>query len=160
MMEKRIVIMRHAEAEEPTFQTNDFQRKLTTKGILTAKKVANSLQLLLIPDCILTSDARRTLQTTELLLENFTGHSISVIEDNSLYLASALLMQQKIVSLEENINTAVIVAHNPGVSELVFELTGEYVSMLPATAVIIRLPISSWKLLTNRIGILEKVISP
>lgn len=152
--------MRHAEAEDSFFEINDFQRRLTDKGVLAACKVAYQFRLHFIPDCILTSNAHRTLETTELILKEFTGCSIHVVSDSSLYLAPSMLLHQKVMSLEEHINKVILVGHNPGVSDWVFTLTGEHVSLSPAMAVMVRLPISSWKLLTSQIGTIEKIISP
>lgn len=151
--------MRHAEAENPSFDISDFERNLTKEGKSAAKKVGSLLKNYLLPAQILSSNAIRTLQTSEIVSLELGIDFSTVKLENTFYLASHATMQSQISKTSDEIDSVLIIAHNPGVGDWVQSLTNQYVPMQPATAVIINLPISSWKHLTQGIGILEKIIT-
>jgi phosphohistidine phosphatase len=158
-MGKTIIIMRHAEAEGTSFSISDWERNLTKEGKNAAKRVGKLLKNQLQPDKILSSNSIRTHQTTEIVSLEL-GIDFSTVQlETELYLASSCVMQNAIHKITDEIESVLIIAHNPGVSDWIKSLTNQYVPMQPATAVIINLPISSWKHLTQGIGILEKIIS-
>src|SRR5471030_1095380 len=87
---KRLTLVRHAHAKVQDPPITDFERPLSRRGRSEAK--ATALQLLeqeLVPDLMIASPARRTLQTAEILARELHVADRHLREDESLYLAAA-----------------------------------------------------------------------
>ena len=112
---KRLILMRHAEAGWH-INIDDHERPLSTSGIRDAKKIGLWLkEKKYIPDEVILSTSTRTRETFNgLLLE-----CVPTLE-KSLYLADANHMKSMLQKLRSN--TVILLGHNPGVSELAYEL--------------------------------------
>jgi len=142
---KTLIIIRHAKAEQVF--GNDKSRKLTDRGHRNAEKMAR----LLVEkgykiDKIFSSPAARTKQTTE-----YFAHANHIDENGikyfeKLYLASVLKIEESIFWLRENISTLAVVGHNPGVSDLVNDLTNSSIDDLPTCGIaVIQLEMDNWE---------------
>jgi phosphohistidine phosphatase len=106
----QVIIVRHAHAEWPSYSGADFDRPLTSRGLAEARSSARAINDAgHRPSIMLASPACRTRQTAEILAEEFQLAPESVLYIDSLYNASSGTL-------------ALLVAHNPGVSDLVREL--------------------------------------
>ena len=112
---KRLILMRHAEAGWH-INIDDHERPLSTMGIRDAEKIGLWLkEKKYIPDEVISSTSIRTRETFNgLLLE------CAPTFEKSLYLADA----NQIKSILQNLlsNTVILLGHNPGISELAYEL--------------------------------------
>ncbi len=139
----RLIILRHAEAE-PQAAGSDHARRLTKKGMAEAHATAAKLVALdLRPTHVVTSDARRALETTEGVLEGMGG--IAYTKNAKLYLSGL----EAIADLLSNINatthsTVMIVGHNPGFSEAASRLAGRPVSLGTAHAAVMTIEAVTW----------------
>lgn len=117
---KRLTLMRHADARWQDSTVSDLERPLNRRGSSDAELMAQRLaERGLVPDLILASPARRTQQTAEILVRIFAASAPRVVRDEALYLASATEILRMAQAAGPRIEHLLLVAHNPGVSELV-----------------------------------------
>ena len=116
---RRLTVMRHGEARWKDPGTEDFARALSRRGIAGAQAMAGRLrELALVPDRLMTSPARRTEQTTDIVAQELDLPVRHVLREEGLYLASAADLLKIVQGTGPRITHLMIVAHNPGVSEL------------------------------------------
>ena len=118
-MTKTLILVRHSKAENRDSSVNDFERSLTIEGKTDSMKMANSLMKTGIKaDFILTSSAARALETAMIFAGFFKTPEKNIITTRKLYYCSAKTILNQIYGLKETINCLMVVAHNPGISDL------------------------------------------
>jgi len=116
---KRLTLMRHANAQWKDPQITDFDRPLNRRGISEAEAMGRRLlELQLVPDSLLSSNARRAEQTAEMVARELGISARSIRAEESLYLAPADEILRIIRSTGPRIPHLMIVGHNPGISEV------------------------------------------
>ena len=120
---KRLAIMRHAEAGmAPT----DVKRKLTAHGMKQALESASELKKIFSPQYVLVSPAVRTQMTAGQVASVYEwGENYCVFED-IVYNASYKALIKLIENLPDEYTDVMLIAHNPGVSNLVGQLTSGF----------------------------------
>ena len=112
---KTLLLLRHASAE-PT-DGDDHARILTPAGRDQAARAATWLaKLETQPALALCSPAQRALETLDAVRTRLPD--LDVIRDPELYLASAGEILERVQELPEPLDTALVVAHNPGLAAL------------------------------------------
>lgn len=101
-------------------------------------------RLSLVPDLIVTSDAVRA-QTTAQIVAEAAGYHGKVVQSSVLYHARP----EAVIDVLRTIPTAdhrsvMIVGHNPGLEDLVAQLTGEHRRLPTAALVRIDVEIDRW----------------
>jgi phosphohistidine phosphatase len=123
---KRLTLMRHADARWQDAGLPDLERPLNRRGTAAAEAMARRLlELALVPELVLVSPARRTQQTGEILARVLSLPARLVMSDEALYLASAADLLKVVQATGPRVTHLLVVAHNPGVSELVQQLVPE-----------------------------------
>jgi phosphohistidine phosphatase len=121
---KRLSLLRHAQADDPVSNRQDWDRPLTRRGQLDAKEMARRMKVAKHkPQLILSSPAIRARQTAETFAQCFAGATLQFVE--GLYLADP---KQLFNCIREHGGTAthlLVVAHNPGITEFASELAQE-----------------------------------
>lgn len=138
--------MRHAKSswKEPF---PDHERPLNKRGRKAAKKMGKWLAKTgWIPDLILSSDARRAVETARRVRKGLQ-RDIPIRTNPSLYEADAHRIFDVIAEMEDLIESLLIIAHNPGISEAaVWASDDETFAWMPTAAVLgLRCRIESWK---------------
>jgi len=147
---KTLILIRHAKSSWNDAALSDFERSLNTRGLSDAPIMGDRLNQRLASanqplDALLCSTAQRADQTAHLLAASLGFSADRIDWHRELYLANPQTMLSIIQALPNNITTAALVAHNPGISELAEKLTGERFGDAPTCAVIsIELPIDDW----------------
>lgn len=120
---KRILfLLRHAKAEFGD-GLSDFDRPLASEGMKQAKTLGTYLNdHAILPEHIYCSSAHRTLQTSENLLESI-DRDIEVTLMKEMYNASQGDLLHVAQSLDNELTSAMFVAHNPGIHALANTLT-------------------------------------
>jgi phosphohistidine phosphatase len=133
---KRLTLMRHAEARWKDADLSDLDRPLNRRGNAAAEAMARRLlELQFVPDLLLVSPALRTRQTAEIVARGLSVPARRVLHEEALYLASAGDVLKVVQAIGPRVAHLLVVAHNPGVSELVQLLVPEAdASGLPAAA--------------------------
>jgi len=132
---KRLTLMRHADARWQDAGLSDLERPLNRRGAAAAEAMARRLaELALVPELLLVSPARRTQQTGEIVARQLALPARLVVRDEALYLASAADLLKVVHATGPRVKHLFLVAHNPGVSELVQQLVPEAEASGLATA--------------------------
>jgi phosphohistidine phosphatase len=122
----QVILIRHAHAEWPNYHGADFERPLTERGLAEARTSARAISDAgHRPTLLLASPARRTRQTAEILAEEFQLPVSAVRFIDSLYNASAGTLASELGQAAAPTGITVLVAHNPGISNLVREVANE-----------------------------------
>jgi phosphohistidine phosphatase len=116
---KTIFVIRHAKAEQ-LFTVNDFERKLTDNGKADATLVANrnSNQLKSI-EVFISSPAKRAKTTAQLFATTVGFHEDNIIYKSELYHAPEFVYYEVLSKLTNDINSVILFAHNPGITDFV-----------------------------------------
>ncbi len=121
---KRLYLLRHAKTE-PYSADGDHERTLTERGRADAALMGREIAARgFLPELVLASTSRRTFQTLELILSNFTPQPESRLEPE-LYLAPARTLLQRAAAIGGNTGSALLIGHNPGMEELAVQLAGD-----------------------------------
>jgi len=116
---KRLTLMRHADASWKDPDVADLERPLNRRGTAAAEAMARRLlELELVPDLLIASPARRTQQTAEIVARALAVPARYVLREEKLYLAAAEDLLRVVQSAGPRIAHLLVVAHNPGVTEL------------------------------------------
>lgn len=125
---KRLYIVRHGAAQSSYEAGSDFARRLTRSGEETIRRVAHWLTTQtdwVAPERILTSAAPRACRTAELLTEACGLPQSCFSSLQQLYTGRpADYLHVLARSLPDEVSCAMIVGHNPTVSELLADLAG------------------------------------
>jgi phosphohistidine phosphatase len=142
---RRLLLLRHAKSSWSEPNAADFDRPLNERGRNSAPTVGRKLREEKITvDWILASTARRVQETLELLLPAW-GWSGQIHWDRQLYLASPETTLQNLSALaEEQWQTILVVGHNPGLSQLSAQLSGESIDLPTAGLAILNGPDMDW----------------
>src|SRR5262245_39099965 len=137
----QVILIRHAHAEWPGFHGPDFDRPLTERGLAEARASARAISDAgHRPTLLMASPARRTRQTAELLAEEFQLPAGAVCFVEALYNADPATLEQELRKLATPAGPTVLVAHNPGISNLARSLADDSAETMLRTA--------EWRLLS------------
>lgn len=115
---KRLLLLRHAKTEPAGPDIEDHERELLARGRLDAPAMGLYLAAKkYLPDLILSSSARRTVETSEAVIEKLPRKQHVEYTDR-LYLAGAREMLSVVRSAKATATTLLVVGHNPGIEQL------------------------------------------
>lgn len=141
---KTLLILRHAKSSWKDDELPDHERPLNKRGQAEAPQVGQFLrEHTLVPDLILCSTARRARTTADLVVEA-CGYKGELILLRELYAAPPEAYLKALSALDGEFPTVMVVGHNPGLEELVQQLTGEYRPMPTSGLAQVQLLIEQW----------------
>lgn len=116
---KTILLMRHAKSDWHQPEREDFERPLSKRGLADAPRMGRTLARLdRLPQWIVSSPARRALQTAELFAEG-AGWKGKISVDANLYGAPGEAWMRALRSSPKGADSVLVVAHSPGCEEAV-----------------------------------------
>ncbi|MEH6758033.1 MAG: histidine phosphatase family protein [Parasphingorhabdus sp.] len=119
---KRLTLLRHAKSSWDDPVTRDFDRPLNEKGKRAATTIGKFIKRNgLAFDQILASPAVRVIETLE-QVEPASGLSFEPIWDRKIYLASSVTLMDVLRSAGAEAEHILMVGHNPGLEDLIFDL--------------------------------------
>jgi len=117
---KRLILLRHANAEARAASGEDFDRALSERGRRDAAAIGRTLAAAgLVPSLALVSAAQRTKETWTLASPFLPDARIE--HRRCLYNADAAALFNA-ADAEIHAHTVIVVAHNPGVGALAYDL--------------------------------------
>lgn len=139
---RELILLRHAHAEPPDAGQADLDRPLSPEGLAEAEAAGRWLaEQGLVPDCVLSSPARRTRETLEAVL-GVIGYVEQRLED-SIYDATPGTLAT-LVDSYRNTERLLVVGHNPGLERLAALMhsgqSGDYRGMPPGAIAVLSLP--------------------
>ena len=126
-MKRTLLMIRHAKSSWANPLQSDFERPLNERGQHDAPLMGRRLQQAgIVPSVIISSTARRTRETAEHIAAA-TGYDPGAIKwEEKLYHCIPSVFEELIYELNDNLKTVVIIAHNPGITEFVNQLSPEF----------------------------------
>ncbi len=157
---KTLFILRHAKSSWENTDLSDFERPLNGRGLEAAPLMGGVMKKTQFqPEIILSSPARRAVQTAEIIRE--TAQIESKIKfDERIYEASPARLLEVISEQADKTESVMLVGHNPGLEGLVKFLTGKVQPMPTAALAVIDLEINKWSEINSSVGNLRTLISP
>ncbi len=155
---KYLILVRHSIAENGSFSITDFNRSLTNQGIQMSKIQAEKLlSSPFNPDIIVSSPAKRAMQTANVFLEILNVEILK--EFDFLYKDYSTTEFIDFLShLPNNCSQVLLVGHNPSISAMSYHLTsGSGLSFAPATMAVLKFNTDFWSEIEMGSGVLEKV---
>jgi phosphohistidine phosphatase len=119
---KRLLVLRHAKAEEDSASGKDFDRPLARRGWQDAAEVGRAMRERgLHPDAIIASPAKRVVETLAALAEGYGP--VGADYDRRIYNAAPDTLLDVVRQADDGAQTLLLVGHNPGLHLLVLDLT-------------------------------------
>ena len=143
---KTLLVLRHAKSNWSDPALDDHERPLNRRGRRDGPRMGELVREYgLIPDVVISSDAVRARLTAEAVAEAARSEG-EILLDRRLYIASPAGILAVLRTVRETkAGTVMIVGHNPGLEELVEQLTGEQHDLPTAALARIVLPIDRWR---------------
>lgn len=113
----------------------------------------------MLPDLIISSPAHRALQTAT-LVKNSSGMDLPLILNDQIYEASPQTLRVVLASIPDDVGSAMLVGHNPGIEGFIRYLTGAIERMPTAALAVIDLGIDTWASIGAGSGSLIKTLRP
>lgn len=157
---KTLFVCRHAKSSWADSTLADFDRPLNDRGLLAAPFMGELMHKKGIsPEIILSSPAVRARNTAELLKR---GGSLSakIRFDDRIYEAIPQSLRQIVAGLDDSLESAMLVGHNPGIEGFIRFLTGQLEPMSTAALAVINLNVKSWQNIDDGCGNLQNLYRP
>ncbi len=165
---RRLMLLRHAKSNWPE-GVADRDRPLAVRGRESAPVMGRYLaEELLLPDLVLISPARRTVETWE-LVRPMLPEKPGTHHEPRIYEAKAERLLQVAQEAEPGVRTLLLIGHNPGFEDLAAKLTGHgdrYAAARMAQKyptcglAVLDFAIEDWRDLALRSGRLERFVTP
>jgi len=118
---KRLLLLRHAKSSWDEPGLADHERPLTARGRRASKLMAEHLeQEGITPALVLCSSSKRTRETLERIGLDETEERI----EDDLYGASAGDLLEALHRLPDEVESVMLIGHNPGIEDLAIQLAG------------------------------------
>ena len=164
---KNLFLLRHCEAYHFEENKSDHEKQLNDNGRKCARLLKNWFEKNnIVLDYILTSSANRTLTTANIIFSNYEN---KIYKKKELYLCDYKEIIKELKILDNNLNSVIIVGHEPSISESLKFLISycrpdlEYVTKLlyPTGGLsVINFNITNWNKIDEKTGILDAFITP
>ncbi|GMU95991.1 SixA phosphatase family protein [Ignavibacterium album] len=143
---RQLILIRHAKSSWSNPDLSDFDRPLNKRGKRDLAFMSVLLsQKNMTPELIISSPALRT-KLTAIEFANKIGYNKNeIIWNKNLYLASYMNILKIIKQIENKINCAIIVGHNPGLTDLQNYLCNEEIDNIPTSGIVSKSTIKEWK---------------
>ena len=131
---KKLIIIRHSKSSWKDLSLGDFHRPLNRRGKSDGPIMANFLSRKINKICFLhSSSSVRTFETSKFFIDRIKFDKIKY--DDSLYHSSSFSILNLIRNYSDNFSSVAIIAHNPGLTNLINELTNIDLDNLPTTGI-------------------------
>lgn len=120
---RRLVLLRHAKAAAEDAGVDDRARPLAPRGEADAPAAGRWLrEHALLPDLVVCSPALRARRTWERAAAAAAGEACPVRVDQRVYEASVRVLADVVRETPDEVDTLVLVGHNPGIQGLAVHL--------------------------------------
>jgi phosphohistidine phosphatase len=141
---KRLILFRHGKSDWHAPHGSDHDRPLNRRGVVAAETMGLLLSRAdLVPDHAITSSALRARTTLE-LARSAGEWQCSIEVSDALYGTTARDAVAVASRTAAEVESLMLVGHEPTWSQVAHHLTGGYVTVKTATVIGIDLPIDSW----------------
>lgn len=167
---KKLYLLRHSKAGQTNKKIiDDHERPLTQKGIESCMEIGNFMAANnLRPQKIIASSSTRTTETT-MIISDCLGGKIDFSLESRLYLASVYDLFSIVTGFDEDLDSILLVGHNPGIHQFCMEFAGTgdkqvYRNMRsnfpPAALACFELKVDNWYEVAPQAGHLSQFVTP
>ena len=141
---KTLLLLRHAKSSWKDGDLDDHDRPLNGRGKRDAPRMGRLLaEESLLPELILCSSAKRCRKTAEHVIA-VSGYRGETRITGELYEAGAEKLREVLAGLTGEPTRVLLIAHNPGLEELLERWIEVYTPLTTAALAQIELPIRCW----------------
>ena len=143
---KTLYLLRHAKSSWDHPDLKDFERPLSERGIndvpvMVARFKSRKGHI----DTIICSPAVRTKTTAQMFARELGFPRDEIGSNPELYFAGSNMLLKAASLLDNDCDAAMIIGHNPAITEFVNEMTGSDIDNIPTCGLAeLRLPIDDW----------------
>ena len=154
---KTIYLVRHAKSSWKYPNLDDFERPLNKRGRKSAPFMGSILKKLKVsPDLILSSPANRAAMTARIIADKISYPLEKIRYNESIYEFSANTLIDVVKHLDDVVNKAMLVGHNPALTDLANYIGDKPISNIPTSGVFCAdLDIPSWAKISDHCGKLK-----
>ncbi len=159
---KTLYLVRHAKAIDAKAGINDFDRVLTVEGQEQAQEVAKTLNKdMALVDIILASPAARAISTAEIIAKGLHHPTNQIKTIPKMFQPSLDDLIEIIVNIDPQNQYAMLVGHNPTISQLAqFLCYSVQMDLSPCGVIALTFDMQSWDEVINHRGTLLYIIQP
>ena len=154
---KTIYLVRHAKSSWKYPDLDDFERPLNKRGRKSAPCMGTILKKLKVaPDLILSSPANRAAMTARIIADKISYPLEKIRYSESIYEFSANALIDVVKHLDDIVNKAMLIGHNPALTDLANYIGDKPISNIPTSGVFCAdLDIPSWAKISDHCGKLK-----
>jgi phosphohistidine phosphatase len=159
---KTLYLVRHAKSSWEYPDLEDFERPLNKRGRKSAQIMGEVLyRLKTAPDLLLSSPATRAAMTARVIAGKIRYPLDGILYTEALYLAEGKALLEIVRKTDPGVNQAMLIGHNPGLTELADHLGDRRIGNIPTCGVCcIDLEIPSWAEVAEHCGKMRFFESP
>lgn len=153
-MSKKLLIIRHAKAEDADFNKLDFKRALSARGKSDIPKMAARLiGRDIFPQKFVSSPALRAISTARYFAIEMGIVPLEIVQDPEIYDALTYNLLYTINNLDEQFDFIALFGHNPSITLIVNQLCDINIHHIPTCGMaLMEFPFDSWKMLSTGTG--------
>lgn len=157
---KHLFLLRHAKSSWDDDSLDDFDRPLNQRGKKAAPMMGKVLKERdIAPDIVLCSPAKRTKQTLKFVNETAKLKG-DVTFDKAIYDACAADLRKLLKKQKDSVKSILLIGHNPGLEELLEDLTGTFERLPTAALVRVDIAADEWSSINNGGNKLAWIVRP
>ena len=148
------MLVRHAKSDWLDMTLSDFDRPLSEHGLASAPEMAERLAAQnLIPEYAVVSPALRAKTTAGIFSQKLNITDVSYIPQ--IYEASYKTLLKIINQLPAEYHFVALFGHNPGLSELLFNLSDEHHDMPTCAVAVLSFEFDTWDMISAGTATIE-----
>ena len=151
---KTLYLVRHAKSSWKYPNLDDFERPLNKRGRRNAPfmgKILNKLKV--APDLVISSPANRAATTARIIAAAINYPLEDIVYREAIYEFSENALFHVIKQIEDSVNNAMVVGHNPAINGLANYIGDQPISNIPTCGVFcVDLKITSWTKIEEHCG--------
>jgi len=143
---KTLYLVRHAKSSWKYPNLDDFERPLNKRGRRNAPFMGKILKTLKVtPDLVISSPANRAATTARIIADTINYPLEKIQYNETIYGSSEYDLIDVIQQVDNAINQAMLVSHNPAITDLANTIADTNISNIPTCGVFcVNLNISAW----------------
>jgi len=151
---KTLVIVRHGAFDHSGQQIADVDRPLNREGRCQVEETARQFDHLnLSPDLLVSSAAKRVVETAEVYAKKLDVSSEAIRIEENIFEAERAEILRVVQSFEDDVQTAILFGHHPGVTDLLHHLVDSEIEKIPLGGfVVLELFAESWRFVSFKKG--------
>jgi phosphohistidine phosphatase len=159
---KTLYVVRHAKASLKDPDISDLERPLLEKGKKRTKRIIDFLTLHRVkPDIILTSPARRAMETAQYLAKGLSCSENIIKKLTYFYSIDERALLNEFLDFPDKYKKVMIVGHNPAITNFVNFFSKKKLDSLPTSSVAcLKFKMEKWEEIESAKCTVEFVVYP